>query len=84
MTALASTLTIAGRRVGPGEPAYVIAELSANHGHDLAQAERTVRAAAGAGADAIKLQTYTPDTLTIDCDNEHFRIGEGTIWEGRT
>ena len=47
MTALASTLSIAGRRVGPGEPPYVIAELSANHGHDLAQAERTVRAAAG-------------------------------------
>ena len=81
---MGSTVLIGDRLVGPGHPTYVIAELSANHGHDMAQAERTVRAAAAAGADAIKLQTYTPDTLTIDCDNEHFRIGQGTIWEGRT
>ncbi len=69
--------------VGPGMPVYIVAEMSANHGQDLDQAIKTVAAAAEAGADAIKVQTYTPDTLTIDCDNEHFRI-KGTLWDGRT
>ena len=77
------SITIAGRRIGPGAPAYVIAELSANHGQDLALAVRTVRAMKAAGADAVKLQTYTPDTLTLDCDRPWFRIG-GTLWDGRT
>ncbi len=63
---------------------FLVAELSANHGHRLETALETVRAAAAAGADAIKIQTYTADTLTIDCDNEHFRIGHGTLWDGRT
>lgn len=76
-------IEIAGRRIGPGQPTYIIAEMSANHNQDFDQAVRIVRAAKEAGADAIKLQTYTPDTLTIDCDNEHFRIGKGTIWEGK-
>jgi pseudaminic acid synthase len=58
--------------------------LSANHNHRLDVAIDTIRAAAKAGADAIKLQTYTADTLTIDCDNEHFRIGHGTLWDGKT
>lgn len=62
---------------------YVIAELSANHNHCFDRAEALVRAAAEAGADAVKLQTYTADTLTIDCDNEYFRIS-GTLWDGRT
>src|ERR1700737_2962893 len=75
-------IKVKDRRVGPGNPTYVIAELSANHNQDLDQAMQIVRAAAEAGADAIKLQTYTPDTLTINCDNEYFRIGKGTIWEG--
>ena len=70
---LASHVTIAGRRIGPGEPAYVIAELSANHNRDFAEAERLVRLARDAGADAVKLQTYTPDTLTIECDAPAFR-----------
>ena len=76
-------IEIAGRKIGPGQPAYVIAELSANHQQDFARAVEIVHAAKAAGADAIKLQTYTPDTITLDCANEHFRIGPGTIWEWR-
>lgn len=64
-------------------PCYLVAEISANHNHDLYRAEQIIRAAAEAGADAVKLQTYTADTLTIACDNEYFRI-KGTLWEGRT
>lgn len=76
-------LEIAGRLVGPGQPTYIIAEISANHGQDYEQAARLVRLARECGVDAVKLQTYTPDTLTIDSDKEWFRIGKGTLWEGR-
>jgi pseudaminic acid synthase len=63
---------------------FIIAELSANHGQKIEVAIETIRAAKRAGADSIKLQTYTADTLTIDCDNEYFsQVLEGTIWEGR-
>src|SRR5579864_6694235 len=73
-----------GRRViGPGQPVYVVAELSANHNQNFEQALRIVEAARNAGADAIKLQTYTADTITIDSDREEFRIGGGTLWDGR-
>ena len=78
------SITIGTRRIAAGEPVYIIAELSANHNQDLEQAMRLVRAAKDAGADAIKLQTYTPDTLTIACDRECFRISGGTLWDGRT
>ncbi|WP_456324628.1 pseudaminic acid synthase [Desulfonauticus submarinus] len=61
---------------------FIIAELSANHNQDFDIAVQTIKAAKEAGADAIKLQTYTPDTMTINCDNEYFRI-KGTIWEGK-
>ena len=77
-------LKINGRTVGPGHPVYIVAELSANHGQDFDQAVRIVRAMKAAGADAVKVQTYTPDTLTIQSDVEHFRIGGGTLWDGRT
>jgi len=76
-------IEIAGRRIGPGEPPYVVAEMSANHGGDYGQAVNLLEAAADAGADAVKLQTYTPDGLTIDCRAPCFRI-EGTPWAGRT
>ncbi len=76
-------LEIGDRRVGPGEPVYIVAEMSANHHQRFDEALAIVHAARDAGADAIKLQTYTADTLTIDCDNPQFRIGQGTLWSGR-
>lgn len=63
---------------------YIVAELSANHGNSLEVAIETVRAAAASGADAIKVQTYTADTITLDCDNEYFQIKHETIWDGVT
>ena len=76
-------IEIAGRRIGDGYPAYVIAELSANHNQNFEEAVELVRAAKIAGADAVKLQTYTADTITIDSDKEYFRVGGGTLWDGR-
>lgn len=67
-----------------GKRVLIIAELSANHGHDINIAKETIKAAKEAGADAIKIQTYTADTLTIECDNEYFKLNSGTIWDGRT
>ncbi len=78
-----NTITINRRVIGPGHPTYMVAEMSANHNQDFDQAVAIIKAAKEAGADAIKLQTYTPDTLTIDCANEYFQIGKGTIWEGK-
>lgn len=69
------------RCIGDGQPVYIIAEMSANHAGDLERAKEIIYAAKEAGADCVKIQTYTPDTLTIDCDNEYFHIGNG-IWEG--
>lgn len=63
---------------------FIMAELSANHNQSFDIAKQTVLAAKEAGADAIKLQTYTADTITIDCDNENFKIGGGTLWDGKT
>ncbi len=77
-------MQIGNRRIGAGEPCYIVAEVSANHNQSLSRAVEIVRAARRAGADAVKLQTYTPDTLTIDCDREWFRVPETTPWGGKT
>lgn len=79
-----SQIKIKERPVGPGAPVYIVAEMSANHRQDFDQAVKIVEVAKEAGADAVKLQTYTPDTLTIHSEKEHFRIGEGTLWRGKT
>ena len=63
---------------------YIIAELSANHGHKLENALASVRAAKAAGADVIKIQTYTADTITLDCDSADFQVKSGTLWDGTT
>lgn len=63
---------------------FIIAEMSANHNHDFNVAVETIKAAKAAGADAIKLQTYTADTLTLNCDNEYFKIKQDTLWDGTT
>src|SRR5690348_4226513 len=75
-------ISIAGRRIGFGQPTYVVAEMSANHDGSIDKAFRIIEAAKRAGADAIKLQTYRPDTITLDCDDEAFRI-RGGLWDGR-
>ncbi len=80
---MTSFIEINARRIGPGYPTYIVAEMSANHNQSFEQALKIVEAAKEAGADAIKIQTYTPDTITIDCDNEYFRV-KGTLWDGRT
>lgn len=79
-----AVLEIASRPIGLGHPTYVIAELSANHHQRLEEAVKLVHAAKEAGADAVKLQTYTPDTMTIQSDAEPFQIRGGTLWDGRT
>jgi N-acetylneuraminate synthase len=77
------SIRIAGRKIGPAEPPYVIAEMSGNHNGDIERACRLIDAAASAGADAVKLQTYTADTMTIEHDGPGFRIESG-LWAGRT
>lgn len=78
-----SKIEIAGRSIGIDYPPYVIAELSANHNGKLETALKIVEEAKKAGADAVKLQTYRPDTITLDCDSEDFKI-RGGLWDGRT
>lgn len=74
-------IEINGKRVGPSYPPYIVAELSANHNGDIKKAFETIESAKKCGADAIKIQTYTPDTMTIDCDNKDFQVNGG-LWDG--
>jgi N-acetylneuraminate synthase len=76
------TISIGGRPIGKGQPVFVIAEVSANHRQSYQAAVEIIQAAKAAGADAIKLQTYTADTLTLNCRTEPFRI-KGTLWDDR-
>lgn len=79
-----SSVTIDDRRIGPNEPVYVIAEMSANHNQDLDTAKQLVEKAAWAGADAIKVQTFRPETMTLNSDRDPFRIDAGTEWDDQT
>ena len=77
-------IEIGNRLVGPGYPTHIVAEISANHRQRFQEATKLIQLAKEAGADAVKLQTYTPDTLTIQCDAPEFRISGGTPWDGKT
>lgn len=74
-------IVVNNRTIGENEPAYIIAEMSANHAGSIERAKEMIHAAKESGADCIKIQTYTPDTMTINCNNEYFHITKGT-WEG--
>lgn len=74
-------IIINGREIGPNSPPYIIAELSANHNGNIERAFETIKAAREAGAHAIKMQSYTADTMTIDCESEQFMI-RGGLWDG--
>lgn len=76
-----NTIEIKGHKIGEGYPAYIIAEMSANHSGSIERAKEIIRMAKECGADCVKIQTYTPDTITIDCDNKYFQVTKGT-WEG--
>ena len=76
-------MKISEKLIGDGQPTYIIAELSANHGQSFDKSVELVHAVKAAGADAVKLQTYTPDTITLDSRRPEFMIGKGSIWEGR-
>jgi pseudaminic acid synthase len=77
-------LKIGTKSIGNNHPVFIIAELSANHLQDFDLAIDTIKAIKESGADAVKLQTYTPETITIDSDNEYFQINQGTLWDGKT
>lgn len=83
MAKAAKTVSIGGRKVGGDEPCFIIAEISCNHLQKKEYALRLIDEAKKAGADAVKFQTYTPDTITMNSDNECFRI-KGTLWAGKT
>ena len=77
-------IEIDGKKIGEGYPTYIVAEMSANHNMDYNRAVEIIHAAKEAGADAVKIQTYTADTITVDSDKKWFQITQGTLWDGRT
>ena len=77
-------IKIGKRIIGEGEPTFIIAEMSGNHNHEYSRAQKIIDAAAESGADAIKLQTYTPDTMTIDCSKSFFQVKTDNHWSGKT
>lgn len=77
-------IRIGNRVINETSPTFIIAEMSANHNMDFDRAVEIMKAARDAGADAVKIQTYTPDTITLDCDDPCFQITQGTIWDGTT
>jgi pseudaminic acid synthase len=77
-------IKISNRKIGSNESTFIIAELSANHLQNFDIAVDTIKAMKESGADAVKLQTYTPDTITIDSDNEYFQIKQDSLWDGKT
>ena len=81
-SSMKSYIEIDKRLIGPCKPVYIVAEMSANHGQNFEQAVRILEAAKNAGADAVKLQTFMPGTITIDCGKDYFQI-KGTLWDGR-
>ncbi len=81
---MSNIIKLKNRSIGTGFPCYIIAELSANHGGSFDKAVRVLHAMQESGADAVKIQTYTADTMTIDCGAEPFVVGGGTLWDGRT
>ena len=79
---MTAPFSIGERSIGKGFETYIVAEMSANHNQDFNHAVKIIEAAKKAGADAIKIQTYTAETITLNCNNDYFRI-KGTIWEGK-
>src|ERR1700690_548508 len=75
---------IGKRHIGQGQPVFVVAEISGNHNGDIKRALKIIDAAADAGADAVKLQTYTPDTMTIDSNRPEFVVRNNAAWKGKT
>ena len=74
---------IAHKKIGEECPVFIIAELSANHLHDFDLAVETIKSIKDSGADAVKFQTYTPDTITLNSKNDYFQIKQGTLWDGK-
>ena len=77
-------IIIGNKMISKYTPTFIVAEMSANHNMDFERAKAIIKGVKDAGADAIKLQTYTADTITIDCDNDYFQITQGTLWDGMT
>ncbi len=81
---LKKVISLGNKKIGEGQPCFIVAEMSGNHKQDIRRAYKIIDAAVEAGVDAVKLQTYTPDTLTINCNKKWFRIGKTNSWAGQT